>query len=517
MSVKNNGNILELEDKVFKDIYVVKDGVYVFKTYLAGRWASARKTMDVRSPINNSTIARIPRLEWSDIDEALGRIHGTGRWSIRDLPGARRLEILSKIADLMEEHSEDLVRTLVVNAGKTYAQARGEVNASIDRLRRAELDSRKIFGEYVPGDWDTTTLETEAIVRKEPFGTVLAVIPFNYPLFDSVSKLVYSVIPGNAVVIKPPSADPLPVLLFAKLVEEGGMPRDSFAVITIPGRESDDLVKDERINVISLTGSSETGRHVLSVAGIKQFVMELGGGDPAIVLRDADLDLAADRIAQGIYSYTGQRCDAIKLVLVEEPVYQEFKEKLVEKLSSVKVGDPREENVDMGPLISPKTADEMMNAVREAVKKGGKILVGGKRLGETYVEPTLIEVRDKDVLRDLTLYKGEIFAPVAIITDFKDHDEALSLANGRRYGLDAAIFGEDINTIRKFLRYLEVGAIYVNDMPRHGVGYYPFGGRKASGIGREGIGYSVEHVTALKTIVYNFRGRGVWRYLRRHG
>jgi glyceraldehyde-3-phosphate dehydrogenase [NAD(P)+] len=506
-------NILELKDPLYKEIYEVKEGIYRFKTFIAGEWVSGKHATRVRSPINNEVIAEVPRLEWEVIDEALEKIWKTGRWSIRDMPGAKRLEVLHRIADLMEEHSDDLVEALVVNAGKTYAQARGEVNASIDRLRRAELDARKIFGEYVPGDWDATTLETEAIVRKEPFGTVLAIIPFNYPLFDSVSKFTYSMIPGNAVVIKPPSADPLPVLLFAKLVEESGMPRESFAVLTLPGRESDRLVSDDRIQVVSLTGSSETGRHVLSVAGIKQFVMELGGGDPAIVLGDADLDLAADRIAQGIYSYTGQRCDAIKLILVAKDVYSEFKDLLVSKLSNYKVGDPRCPATSIGPLITPEAADRMMNAVKEAVDKGGSVIYGGRRLGETYVEPTLIEVADKDKLVSLRLYSDEIFAPVALIAPIENIDEAIKLVNNRRYGLDAAIFGRDVNSIRKLIRYLEVGAIYVNEYPRHGIGYYPFGGRKDSGIGREGIGYSIEEVTAWKTIVYNYRGKGVWRYL----
>lgn len=506
--------ILNIKDPIFRDIYNVEEGsIYKFKAYACGNWIDSDIYMSVKSPINNEVIAKVPKLTQSDIEEVLKKIYEVGRWRIRDLPGSKRLELMKTIADLLRRHSDDFVEALVTNAGKTYAQARGEVNASIDRLMRAELDARKIFGEYVPGDWDETTLETEAVIRKEPFGVVLAVIPFNYPLFDTVSKFVYSTIAGNAVVVKPPSTDPLPVILFAKIVEESGFPKESYAVLTLPGKESDTLVKDPRIHVISLTGSSQTGRHVLKVAGIKQFIMELGGGDPAIVMKDADLNLAADRIAKGIYSYAGQRCDAIKLVIVEKDIYDEFKEKLAGIIRRVKVGDPRDSSTEVGPLISAESADKMMEAVDEAISKGGRLLAGGRRLGKTYVEPTLIEVKNKELLKELTLYREEIFAPVAIITDYATPEEAIKLANGREYGLDAAVFGEDITTIRKFLRLLEVGAVYINDMPRHGVGYYPFGGRKKSGIGREGIGYSVEYVCALKTIVYNYRGKGVWKYL----
>ncbi|MEM1668043.1 MAG: NADP-dependent glyceraldehyde-3-phosphate dehydrogenase [Thermofilaceae archaeon] len=504
--------MLKIAGKVFSGIYEVVNGVYRFKAYAAGEWVEGKEYTRVKTPINSTIIAEVPKLSWEQIDRALGRMHQMGKWQIRDTPGWRRLELLEKLADLMERYREDLEWALIVNSGKTRSQAAGEVDASIDRLRRADLDARKIFGEYAPGDWDPTTVETEAVVRREPYGIVLAIVPFNYPLFDTVSKFTYSVIAGNAVVVKPPSADPVPVILFAKLVEEAGFPRESFAVLTVPGAESDKLVSDERIDVISLTGSSATGKRVLAVAGIKQYIMELGGGDPAIVLADADLDYAADRVAAGIHSYAGQRCDAIKLVLVERPVYEEFTRRLVEKLSKVTVGDPRDPETVMGPLIDASAADEMMAAVEDAVSKGGRILHGGRRLGPTLVEPTLIEVKDKAALRQMRLYREEVFAPVALITDFESEDEAIGLANGRRYGLDVAIFGWDMDRIRRLIRFLEFGAVYVNDMPRHGVGYYPFGGRKESGIGREGIAYSVEYVSAYKTIVYNFRGRGVWRY-----
>jgi glyceraldehyde-3-phosphate dehydrogenase [NAD(P)+] len=506
-------DVAKPRSELFNDVVFEKNGLVYYKTYLAGEWIDSDEYIDVKTPIDLSLIAKVSKVNWTYVDKALDKVYKVGRWSARDLPGWRRLEILERVAQKLEELKEDFVNILILNAGKTRSQAIGEVNATIDRLRSAHLDARKIFGEYMPGDWDSTTVETEAIVRREPAGVVLAIIPFNYPLFDTVSKVVYSFVAGNAIVIKPPSADPLPVILFAKVLEVGGFPKDAYAVFTLPGSESDRLVADNRISVISLTGSSETGRKVMEKAGIKQIVMELGGGDPAIVLSDADLELAAERTAMGIYSYAGQRCDAIKLVLVEEPIYENFKKLIVKELSKVRVGDPRDQATVMGPLIDSKTVDEMMKAIEEVTKLGGVILFGGKRLGSTYVEPTLIEFKDKESLKKSTLYRKEVFAPISLITSFKEIDEAIELANGRKYGLDVAIFGENIDKIRKLIRYLEVGAIYINDMPRHGVGYYPYGGRKDSGIGREGIGYSIEYVTAYKTIIYNFRGRGVWKYI----
>ncbi|MGC9201801.1 MAG: NADP-dependent glyceraldehyde-3-phosphate dehydrogenase [Thermoproteota archaeon] len=504
---------LEFKNKIFENIYEVRDSVYVFKTLLLGKWVPSSTLRPVYSPIDGKLIAKIPQLSWEQIDNALEETYKVGKWSIRETPGDKRLAIVNKIADLMEETKEDFVRVLIENSGKTRKQAEGEVQVSMDRMRSAEIDVRKIFGEYVPGDWSSHTLESEGIVRKEPYGVVLGIVPFNYPLFDTVNKFVYSIIAGNAFLVKPPSADPLPVLLFAKLVQEAGFPEKAFSVLTIPGKESDKLVSDRRINVISFTGSTNTGIKVLSIAGVKQFIMEMGGGNPAIVLNDADIDLSASKIVFGITSYSGQRCDAIKLILAEKAIYEELKNKIINELSKVKLGNPWEDAIDMGPLIEPSSVDEMVEAIEDSKKLGGKVIYGGNRLGSTYIEPTLIEVENKEKLFEMKAYKEEIFAPIALITNFEKDDEAIEIANRRRYGLDAAIFGKNIERLRRYMRRLEVGAVYINDYPRHGIGYYPFGGRKDSGIGREGIGYSIEYVTALKTIVYNYRGRGIWEYV----
>ncbi|MBP1449712.1 MAG: aldehyde dehydrogenase family protein [Thermoproteus sp.] len=482
-----------------------------FKAPVAGSWEAGESWADVRSPIDLSVVAKVPRLSREQIERALAVAYEDGRWAVRDLPGEKRLEIFHKAADLLERYREALVEALVVGNGKTPAAANGEVSAAIERLRRADLDVGRLYGDYVPGDWSSESLESEAIVRREPLGVVLAITPFNYPLFDVVNKFVYSAIAGNAVLLKPASATPLPALYFAKVLQEAGFPMEAFSVLTIGGEEAGRLAGDRRIAAVSLTGSTETGEKLIREAGIKQYVMELGGGDPAIVLDDADPAYAAERIALGIISYSGQRCDAIKLVLAEPGVYDEVKSKLVDRLRRVKVGDPRERGVEMGPLIDEAAAEEVEKAVEDAVRKGGAVLAGGTRW-RNYIQPTLVEA-PADKLKDFYLYNHEVFASIAAIAEVENLDEAVKLANGRRYGLDAAIFGEDIVRIRKAIRLLEVGNIYINDYPRHGIGYFPFGGRKDSGIGREGIGYALEYVTAYKTVVYSYRGRGIWEYL----
>ncbi|MGB9729182.1 MAG: NADP-dependent glyceraldehyde-3-phosphate dehydrogenase [Thermoprotei archaeon] len=504
--------MLKLSSDIFKDVYKIdSDGIIKFKVFLAGEWVESNRWFNVKSPIDLSIISKVSIPETADIDRSLEILYKYGRWDIRNMPGYKRLNVLYRTAELLEKYSEDLVNALVINAGKTVQSAKAEVAASIDRLKHSELDLRKVAGDYIPGDWSDETTETEGIVRREPVGVVLAITPFNYPLFDTINKLSYSILVGNAFAVKPASADPIPTILLFRILELAGIPKRALALLTIPGSEMNRIISDIRISAISLTGSSETGIRVLKSAGIKQFIMELGGGDPAIVLSDADLKWAAQRIAKGIYSYTGQRCDAIKIILAENPIYEELKQLLTDELKNVKVGDPRE-NVDMGPLIDTETVDEMMKAIEDAVSKGGKILAGGKRLGPTYVEPTLIEA-PRDTIEDMVLFKKEIFAPIALMTSVKSFEDAAELSNKRIYGLDASIFGKDLVKIRYLIRHLEVGAIYINDYPRHGIGYYPFGGRKISGIGREGIGYSIEYTTAYKTIVYNYKGKGIWEYL----
>jgi glyceraldehyde-3-phosphate dehydrogenase [NAD(P)+] len=487
-------------------------GVPKFRTFLAGIWYEGSEWQDVVTPIDSSVIALMPKIPRPIVENMLATIHTKGKHGIRDTPGEKRLSIYHLVADLLDKFREDFVHTLVVNAGKTFAAANGEVNASIERLRKSDMEASKIIGDYVPGDWSVETLETEALVRREPLGIVLGIVPFNYPLFDSVNKLVYSTIVGNALIIKPSSATPLPVILLAKVLELAGFPRESFAVPTISGRDMGTLLSDKRVRDISITGSSETGLEVLKVAGIKQYVMELGGGDPVIILDDADLEYAAQRTAVGIQSYAGQRCDAIKIVLAEDEIYSAFKQRLVDELKKARVGDPRDPATTIGPLMEEKTAKEMMDGIDDAVSHGGEVIAGGRRLGANYVEPTLIEIAKQD-LRKLYLYDKEVFSPIALITSFSTIEEALEQANERRYGLDAAVFGKDVNKIRKLTRLLEVGAVYINDSPKHGIGYFPFGGRKDSGIGFEGIGYTLNYVTGHKSVVYNYKGKGIWEYL----
>ncbi|ASJ12695.1 NADP-dependent glyceraldehyde-3-phosphate dehydrogenase [Thermococcus thioreducens] len=504
---------LVVHHPIFKEIYRIgEDGVPEFKAFVDGRWVWGQKFRDILSPVDGSVITRISVLSREQIERAIEGVYGEGRHLIRNYPGEKRIESFLRAAELMEDAFDDFVRTLILDAGKPKGNAEGEVKATIERLRKTTFESRAILGDYIPGDWSEETLESEGIVKREPYGVVLAITPFNYPLFIPAAKVVPALLAGNAVLLKPASADPLAAILFVRALEKAGFPAKSISLLTIPGRFMDDVVADRRIRAITFTGSTEVGEHIVKIGGIKAYHLELGGKDPAIVLDDADVELTVDKIVRGVISFSGQRCDAIRLVLVQEGIYGEVRRKLVEKLREIKPANPIEnENAVMGPLIDEQSARYIEEIWKDAVDKGARSLTEFRR-EDNYVCPVLLEV-DKSILPELRAFNEDVFGPVVILVKVKDDDEAVEIANSSRFGLDAAVFSSCERRARRVARLLEVGSVFINEYPRHGIGYYPFGGVKDSGVGREGIGYSLFQLTTTKTIVHNFKGYGVWEYM----
>ena len=503
---------VEIESEELRKIVKYdSDGLPIFPAFINGEWYYGnREYITINTPIDLSPIAKVPRVPYEVVENEIDRLYNE-RFNAKNYPGYLRVEKLLKTAELLEKYSKDFENLLIINAGKTRKQALGEIESTINRIKNIEIDYRKLVGDYLFGEFSKDYLESEGIIKREPLGLILAITPFNYPLFDSVNKIIFSLLPGNVLIIKPPSLDPLPVILYIRLLELTGFPMKYISLITVPGKDMNKITPNKKISSIIFTGSTETGEEIMKNSGIKQYLMELGGGAPAFVLSDTDIDYAAKRISSGITAYSGQRCDSIKIILVEKEIYNIFKEKLIEEISKVKIGDPRDDNTTFGPIADPKTVDEFVYSIEDAKQKGGKILYGGNRLDKTYIEPTLIEV-DKENVDKLYLFNKEVFLSVALLVKIDNIDEGLKIIEKRRYGLDAAIFGNNISKIRKIAEYIEVGAVYINDMPRHGIGYYPYGGRKDSGIGREGLGYGIESTTTYKSIVYNYKDKGIWNY-----
>ena len=481
------------------------EGIPCFKMYIGGSWveSSSKELFTIDTPINGKIIAKVPAATAQDVKRAIDSAY-SNKERIREIPGIDRIQIFKKAEMILEKHKGEFVRTLMLEAGKIRSDAEGEVKATLERLHLTLEEARKIYGEYIPGDWSEGTSGKFALVIREPLGVVAAITPFNYPLYTASAKIIPALLSGNGVVVKGSSEDPISLLLFTKVLEEAGLPKGVLNTVTGGGAVGEHLVKDERVGMISFTGSTPVGKRISSVAQLKHLHLELGGKGVAIVLDDADLKHAAKCCVEGALKNSGQRCDAVSLIAVQKSVHSEFVKLVLSEVKHWVLGDPRVQETRLGPLINRNAVERVHSLVEDAVKKGAKILAGGGFDGCFY-QPTVLD----DVPLDARIIWEETFGPVVTIIEVKDEDEALKLASKSRYGLDACVFTRDFYRMWKVAKRLEVGEITINDLPRHGVGYFPFGGWKESGIGREGIGYSIDEMTKLKTVVFNLEPAGL--------
>ena len=492
--------------RLFDDCYDRRNTVPEFKLLVGGSWSKSagRRTLNVDSPINDSVIARVQAGTAADAEKAVAAAYGA-RKPIRDIPGIDRIDMLNKARHILQEHRDDFVNTMVLEAGKPRHMAEAEVRASINRIKMTMEEARKIFGEYVPGDWSEDTMAKFALVIHEPLGVIACVTPFNYPLFSVVAKVIPALVIGNAVVVKPASDDPIVSLLFGRVLQEAGVPAGSVNVITGSGREvGEPLVNHDHVSMITLTGSTEVGKRIARLVGMKKMHLELGGKGAAIVAADADLTLASKKVLEGSLKYSGQRCDAISRVFVEEGVADRFVELLVKESDEWKLGDPREERYKLGPLINPEASERVQALVDDAVSRGAKLLKGGKHK-LSYFDATVLDFVPP-VARIAT---EETFGPVVTVMRVKSIQEAIERTNESRYGLDSCVFTNSLYTAWRVAKALEEGSVSINDAPSHGVGYFPFGGNKDSGLGREGVGYSIDEMTKIKTIQFNLAPGGL--------
>lgn len=478
------------------------EGVMIYKMFINGEWveSSNRHTFAVTNPFDNSIVGKVQKASGEDALRAIEAAF-SAKPVMAKMDTIQRIEMLDKIKDLVAEHKEELIDMLVHEAGKPRVYAEGEVKATIERLHYACEETKIMYGEYIPGDLISGTSQKFALVSRKPLGVILAICPFNYPLFISISKIAPALAAGNTVVCKAASDDPITLLMFTRLAEIAGVPKGALNVITGGGGEIGDLLATHpKIDMISFTGSTAVGKHIASVAGMKQLHLELGGKSPAIVLEDADLDSTIKECAAGALKFSGQRCDALSRMLVVEGIADEFAKRMVNEVNGWKVGDPKEPDTKIGPLINEVGMQKVESLMKDAISKGARLLRGGKRSGMFY-EPAVLDY----VTKDMKIAWEETFGPVVCIMRVKDMDEALRIANESSYGLDASVFTQDVDKAVHIARNVESGTVTINGSPAHGVGNFPFGGDKDSGIGREGLNYSIDEMTKIHTIVFNMK------------
>jgi acyl-CoA reductase-like NAD-dependent aldehyde dehydrogenase len=467
--------------------------------FVDGRWQQEGDLMEVRSPYDGSVIARVAQ---GRKEHAEAAIHAAVKafGTTRRLPAFERQRVLRQISAFMVERKEEFARTLAQEAGKPIKAARTEVDRAIFTFNVAAEESTRIYGEYLPLDWQEFTAGRWGIVRRFPIGPVAGITPFNFPINLAAHKVAPAIAAGCPMVLKPAPQTPLCSLLLAECVQQAGWPDGGLNVVPLSNEDAGLLVTDERIKLISFTGSVPVGWDIKRRAGKKKVVLELGGNAAVIVHSDADLEYAAERCVTGGFAYAGQTCISVQRILVEHSVYGKFADLLVEGVKQLKTGDPLNESTDVGPLIRESDAIRTVTWIEEAVRGGARLLCGGHR-HNLVVEPTVLT----GTKPDMKVNYQEVFGPVVTVEPYKDFDQALRQANNSAYGMQAGIFTRDAKLLFQAYEELEVGGVIAGDVPSFRIDHMPYGGVKDSGQGREGLRYAIEEMTEPKLLVMNLR------------
>jgi acyl-CoA reductase-like NAD-dependent aldehyde dehydrogenase len=467
--------------------------------FVDGRWWEDGDVVEIRAPYDGSLIARVVQGRREHAEAAIAaavKAFGT----TRRLPAFERQRVLRRIAESMTERKEEFARTLAQEAGKPIKAARIEVERAVFTFNVAAEESTRIYGEFLPLDWQEFTAGRWGIVRRFPLGPIAGITPFNFPINLVAHKVAPAIAAGCPMVLKPAPQTPLCSLLLAECVQQAGWPDGGLNVLPLSNEDTGLLVTDERIKLISFTGSVPVGWDIKRRAGKKKVVLELGGNAAVIVHSDADLGYAAERCVTGGFAYAGQTCISVQRILVQDSVYGKFTDLLVEGVKKLKSGDPMDESTDVGPVIRESDAIRTVAWIEEAVRAGARLLCGGGRKN-LVVEPTVLT----GTKPDMKVNCQEIFGPVVTVEPYNDFDDALRKVNQSAYGLQAGLFTRDAKLLFQAYEELEVGGLIAGDVPSFRIDHMPYGGVKDSGLGREGLRYAIEEMTEPKLLVMNLR------------
>ena len=467
--------------------------------FVDGRWQQEGDIVEIRSPYDGNLVARVAQGRKEHAEAAIAaavKAFGT----TRRLPAFERQRILRQIVAFMIERKEEFARTLAQEAGKPIKAARTEIERSIFTFTVAAEESTRIHGEYLPLDWQEFTAGRWGIVRRFPIGPIAGITPFNFPLNLVSHKVAPAIAAGCPIVLKPAPQTPLCSRLLAECVQLAGWPDGGLSVLPLSNEDAGLLVTDERIKLISFTGSVPVGWDIKRRAGKKKVVLELGGNAAVLVHSDADVAYAAERCVVGGFAYAGQTCISVQRILVEQSVYGKFTDLLIEAVKQLKTGDPMDESTDVGPLIRESDAIRTTAWIDEAVRAGARLLCGGRRT-HNVVEPTILT----GTKPDMKVNCQEIFGPVVTVEPYQNFDQALRQVNNSVYGMQAGIFTRDAKLLFHAYEELEVGSVIAGDVPSFRIDHMPYGGVKDSGLGREGLRYAIEEMTEPKLLVMNLR------------
>lgn len=469
------------------------------KILVAGRWETSPNVHEIHSPFDGHLVGRTYLATPEQVERAAaGSVVGFER--ARALGSWERGAILRATATALAARREELAALLSAEAGKPARDARTEIDRGALTFRLAAEEAERMVGETIPLDLAPASKGRLGITRRFPIGPVLGISPFNFPLNLAAHKVAPAIAAGCSIVLKPPSADPLIMLRVAEILVEAGLPEGVLSVIPTARAEADRLVADERFRLLSFTGSPAIGWAMKARAGTKRVLLELGGNAACIVDEGADLDWAVKRTLVGSFAYAGQVCISVQRVFVHESLAEAFEQRLAAGAAALVVGDPASDSTDVGPLIDDGAAARTAEWIAEAVASGARVVAGGAPLRDgapRLFAPTILA----DVPRSARICSEEAFAPVVVIERFDDFDAAIAAVNESRYGLQCGLFSNDLAHVRRAFDRLEVGGVIVNDVPTYRIDNMPYGGVKESGLGREGVRWSIDEMTELRLLV----------------
>jgi acyl-CoA reductase-like NAD-dependent aldehyde dehydrogenase len=464
--------------------------------YLAGRWVDSPDRLDIANPADPETAAgatynATPEQYEEAVVAAVAAFRET-----RVLPAFERGRALREISAGIKSRREELGRILSLEAGKPIRDALVEVDRAVFTFRLAAEEAERMTGEVIPLDLMASSRGRFGITRRFAIGPVAGISPFNFPLNLAAHKIAPAIAAGCSIVLKPASKDPLTMLTVTEIIDSVGLPAGSVSVLPMTRDLGDQMVSDPRFKLLTFTGSPSVGWRMKERAGKKKVVLELGGNAGVIVDRTADLDWAVKRILVGGFSYAGQSCISVQRIFVHEAVADAFREKLLAGVKLLKVGDPLDPATDIGPMVDQANAGRTQRWVDEAVSLGGKLLAGGKADG-AFFEPTVLA----DVPATAQVCSNEAFAPLVVLATFSDFDAAIAEVNDSAFGLQTGVFTNDLGHAWQAFNELEVGGVVMNDISSYRIDHMPYGGVKDSGLGREGLRWSIEDMTELKIMV----------------
>jgi len=468
-----------------------------YKFLIGNEWRESKNALDVINPYNNSIVSTTFLADENDINDAIQSAVKAFE-ETRKLPSYKRAEILGNIRDGILRRKEEFARMITLEAGKPITDARVEVERAIGTFQLALEESKRISGEYIPLDISERSKNRTAINKRFPIGTILGISPFNFPLNLVVHKVAPAIASGNSIIIKPSSKTPLTAILLGEVISESGLPAGAFSVFPCASKLAEQMITDDRIKMLTFTGSAEVGWRLKQIAGKKRVTLELGGNAGAIIDNADNLDYAVKRCIVSAFSFSGQVCISLQRLFVNKKIYDDFMSNFLDEVKTLKMGDPLSEETRLGPMIDELSAKRIESWVNESLRDGAVLVCGGRRKGALF-EPTVIT----KTTPHMKINENEVFAPVVTVSDYNTFEEAVKRLNDSVYGLQASVFTNNVRHIFYAYEHLEVGGVIVNDVPSFRADNMPYGGVKDSGIGREGVRYAMEEMTEPKLLVLN--------------